>query len=80
MILKLANGDLADPALPSEAVSFLETTLGGTFPADLENLPAALARHLVLCELQQTLTTLPTMIARPWARPQPTNDAAQFKS
>jgi hypothetical protein len=63
LILKLANGDLADPALTSEAVSFLETTLGGTFPADLENLPAALARHLVLCELQQTLTTLPTTIA-----------------
>ena len=31
LILKLANGDLADPALPSEAVSFLETTLAERF-------------------------------------------------
>jgi hypothetical protein len=63
LILKLANGELADAALAAEAASFLETTLGGRFRADFSDLTGALARHLVLCELQDVLTTLPISIS-----------------
>jgi hypothetical protein len=63
LLLKLAKGELVDAVLESEAASYLETTLGGTFAANLSELPASLARHLVLCELREALPALPMSVS-----------------
>jgi hypothetical protein len=63
LILKLAIGDWADAALAPEVASFLETTLGGKFTTNVTDLTGALVRHLVLCELHEVLSELPTAIS-----------------
>ncbi|WUJ74691.1 PglZ domain-containing protein [Kribbella soli] len=63
LLLKLANGELADEMLKTEAASYIETMVGGSFASNLKDLPDALARHLVLCELRETLSLLPVSVA-----------------